>query len=77
MATNFFNEIQAERFRQDQQWGGPEHDDAHDKFDWFNYIVHQMNSTDGNFENNINRFVKIAALAVAAAESIERQNEVN
>src|SRR6185437_1041008 len=33
------DEVMAERARQDQQWGGPEHDDEHTGLDWLSYIL--------------------------------------
>lgn len=63
--------IRAERARQDEQWGGPEHDDEHTPWDWARLIECQ---TDwGREKDPWCRFVKIAALAVAAIESIERK----
>ncbi len=65
------DEIKAERQRQDQQWGGPQHDDLHSSADWATYIVHQLGriSAVGLYEP----MIKIAALAVAAVESHDRR----
>jgi hypothetical protein len=68
-----FEAIKRERVEQDRQWGGPEHDDEHDEQDWSDFIVHQACAIDFGRE----RLVKIAALAVAAIESIDRKSEVN
>lgn len=71
-------DIEDERRRQDAQWGGPEHDDEHSMYDWRNYIIKQMIA----FENDIHgptrrsRLIKIAALAVAALECIDRADEL-
>lgn len=72
-----FAEIQAERVRQDEQWGGPEHDDTHGPADWCDYIERQLSEADGviGLQNPAawrERMVKIAALAVAAIESHDR-----
>jgi len=81
---NIFHEIEKERDRQDQQWGGPEHDDGHIFTDWFQYITDQMHKGFHDYikkmvllsdtsENVMReRFIKIAALAVAGIESIDR-----
>lgn len=76
--------IQAERARQDAQWGGPAHDDAHSLFDWIDFIVAQAEKfgrqTVARGEaywttpDARQRLVKIAALAVAALESLERKD---
>lgn len=67
-------EIAAERSAQDAQWGGPAHDDMHGLTDWFRFR--------GKFERRIlgagvpltirNALVKIAALAAAQIESLDR-----
>jgi hypothetical protein len=65
-------DVARERDYQDRQWAGAEHDDAHTDNDWWQYIcyqyVHRMRSSPRE------RFIKIAALAVAAVESIDRKN---
>lgn len=84
-----FDEVGDERKRQDEQWGGPEHDDAHALRDWLTFIEKQvgaarMRQEDQNSRPDIaggylhvpelrRRLVKIAALAVAGIESIDRQ----
>lgn len=75
----------AERDRQDAQWGGPDHDDTHTGSDWLIYIEHQRAtayqetlSDDGDSivdpEGYRQRMVKIAALAFAAIESLDRSH---
>ena len=73
-------EIEAERKRQDAQWGGPAHDDGHDRFDWCRFIERFLSLADrpGNaaaseiFEAQM---VKIAALAIAAVQSSRRKRD--
>lgn len=81
-----------ERHSQDVQWGGQAHDDKHVLFDWVSYIEHQIvyianpviDEDTGEPVFDIedqrrlayHRFVKIAALAIAACEQIERQNKI-
>lgn len=83
-------EICAERAEQDAQWGGPTHDDSHRVRDWFTFIERQIDlarsaQVDQNGRREAtggylhvpevrSRLVKIAALAVAGVESIDRTN---
>jgi len=77
---NVFNEIKVERVRQDAQWGGPDHDDKHDGYDWVRYINRQtsraldalLHPRTAEADEYRQRLVKIAALAVAAIESHDR-----
>lgn len=62
-----------ERIAQDKQWGGPAHDDMHDTYDWMNYIANQAEKLARDESTARERFIKIAALAVAAVESIDRK----
>lgn len=81
--------IDDERDRQDKQWGGPEHDDAHKPVEWCEFIAHQ-NATGGCESLGLfedchdatdeekaaafrSRMVKVAALALAAIESHDRK----
>ncbi len=66
-----FNAIKEERLRQDKMWGGAEHDDTHDEQDWIGYIDYQLSKAndEGKYRE---RFTNIAALAVAALESMDR-----
>ena len=64
-------DVLAERARQDAQWGGPSHDDQHDPVDWSHFIEEQ--AYWGREQDPRRRFIKIAALAVAAIESIDRK----
>jgi hypothetical protein len=77
-----FHEIQAERIYQDEKWGGPKHDDQHGPNDWITFIScwagkafncckeHPINLR--MFRSNM---VKVAALAVAAIEWVDRKEE--
>ena len=72
-------EVARERHRQDQKWGGPTHDDQHDPSDWLEYIHNKKEKahgaeTDAEYRK---RMIQIAALAVAAVESLDRQMEAN
>lgn len=65
-----YEAIVIERIRQNQQWGGAAHDDQHVPDEFLNFILKQVHKRDGDVRE---RLVKIAALSVAALESIERQ----
>jgi hypothetical protein len=80
MSEKAYLDIKAERERQDALWGGPSHDDNHDALDWLEFIDYQVTRTHDavNFPYEVDwtareRLVKIAALAVAAIESIDRR----
>lgn len=84
--SKIYSEIREERIRQDAQWGGAVHDDDHtatsDGACWRDFVSRQMAlaerehaQADGataalNVQRS--RYIKIAALAVAAVESIDR-----
>lgn len=75
-------EVLRERMRQDAKWGGPAHDDRHDAHDFREFIRHQLDALPYEIEKAmdheeydsvvIGRFVKVAALAVAAVECLDR-----
>lgn len=76
------NEIQEERNRQDEKWGGAGHDDEHDHQDWLDFIAERrtelmrcITQEDDRAFNRLYRryMVEIAALAVAAVESHDRK----
>jgi hypothetical protein len=71
LAVGVFQEIAAERKRQDLKWGGPEHDDTHAAHDWKMFILQQC---EGHIPFNA-AMVRVAALAVAAIESQNRLSQ--
>lgn len=66
-------DITKERVKQDEQWGGPDQDDLRKEPEWFQYINKQVNQYYDFSGNARERLVKIAALAVAAIEAIDRK----
>lgn len=79
LGDGLFSEIQAERARQDDKWGGPDHDDQHTTAEFVQLIedyagwartMAGMNSHDKARK----RLIQVAALAVAAVESIDRNH---
>jgi len=76
--TNILEEITTERARQDGKWGGAQHDDQHSTTEFVGFIqdyagwarrMDQMGSPD----KARRRLIQVAALAVAAVESIDRK----
>lgn len=72
--TDVAAEIAMERALQDHQWGGPEHDDQHTPHDWAQYIHNQLSMMFHREGEERDRFIKVAALATAAVQSIDRKN---
>ena len=76
--TNVYDDIKAERERQDKLWGGAAHDDDHTDTDWASFIgkrsdeLLMRSQTDSRTRE---LFLHIAALAVAAIESMDRTKE--
>jgi hypothetical protein len=74
------SDILAERSRQDTKWGGPDHDDTHVPFDWLGRVDRQLRRAfDEGCEIEADaqavvraRLVKIAAVALAGIQSIDR-----
>ena len=74
-ASKALQDVATERQRQDAKWGGPEHDDTHPISNWQRFISQRAENLvyRGNPERMYELFIEIAALAVAAAESIDRK----
>lgn len=72
---SIYDEIADERAKQDAQWGGPEHDDQHSTSDWREYRTKFERHASRMYTDEHNRaaLVKIAALAVAQIESMDRR----
>lgn len=67
-----------ERISQDEEWGGPEHDDQHVPEEWLSFIMKQADkapyaSRDSDLAD---AYVKIGALALAALESMVRKGQI-
>ena len=75
---SLFQEIAAERARQDEKWGGPDHDDSHGWHEWIDYIIehagkaYSPDDDEDSYANARRRYIEVAALAVAAVESMDR-----
>ena len=61
-------EVVTERARQDAKWGGPAHDDQHTPAEFAGFIRDRL-----GYSPTRKDFVQIAALAVAAVESMDRR----
>ena len=64
-----------ERHRQDEKWGGPAHDDGHATTHFLNFIQDRVKEAHGQGTTPAARknLIEIAALAIAAAESMDRK----
>lgn len=74
-------QVIAERFGQDRKWGGADHDDEHRRRDWLQYIrEHADRATKALKGKDLDEYrkqlVEIAALAVAAVESHDRNARI-
>lgn len=70
-----YDHVLAERNRQDRKWGGPEHDDKHSDRDWITFITKHLGmAVTWPFDEDQFRtqMVRVAALAVAAVEAVDR-----
>jgi hypothetical protein len=79
LSTQVMQDIAVERDTQDRQWGGASHDDTHVMADWHQYINYQSDKLlfeaifpEPDLMECRDRLVKIAALAIAAIDSIDR-----
>ncbi len=75
-----YDEITKERVYQDRKWGGPEHDDLQTFNNWVAYIMQYATGWAWKIQPPTLRefrrsMVKVAALAVAAIEAVDRQLE--
>jgi hypothetical protein len=69
-----YDEIKAERRRQDEKWGGKSHDLQHDDRDWIAYIIrHLGKAVMWPFDPKVFRkqMIRVAALAVASVEACD------
>ena len=64
-----------ERAAQDEEWGGPGHDNEHSRFDWVKYIrEHAGRSVRGLAKDDFRKqMIRVAALAVAAVQAYDRK----
>lgn len=77
-ASKALQDVATERQRQDAKWGGPEHDDGHSTADWHCFISQRLRklpamSACENTAEVSKLWIQIAALAVAARESMDRK----
>ena len=77
---NALDEVAAERVRQDAKWGGPAHDDGHSIFEFIDFIRDYVGwarsmAAMGSTDKARRRLIQVAALAIAAVESMDRKGE--
>ena len=73
-------EVSEERQRQDEKWGGPLHDDEHNTAEFVQWIEDyagwaRMMASMKSMDKARRRLIQVAALAVAAVESLDRKEE--
>ena len=74
------HDLITERNRQDRKWGGPDHDDTHSVAEFVQIITdyagwaRQM-ASKGSDAKARRRLIQVAALAVAAVETIDRAKD--
>lgn len=73
-----YREVDGERDRQDAQWGGAEHDDEHQGSDFVRFVREHTDRArtainTGALDEFRKQLVEVAALAVAAVESLDRK----
>lgn len=74
-------DVATERHWQDAKWGGPTHDDGHNQMDWYGFVHRRLETLLlAVFRRNNSAlrktWIEIAALAVAAVESIDRKGSI-
>lgn len=79
-AGDAYDAVLLERKRQVEKWGGPLNDDALTILDWHELIADYNSwarrmATMGSYLKARQRYVQIAALAIAAVESLDRKIE--
>lgn len=76
LTIGVLGEVAEERDRQDAEWGGPAHDDTNSSSDWAAYRkkFEVRARSAANRTNMRESLVKIAALAVAEIEAIDRMH---
>ena len=73
--TKVFKDVLRRRMEQDKKHGGPSHDDNHTRGDWSSFIHKYALRLEGALMNRANyrdTLIDIAALAIDAAESFDR-----
>lgn len=77
LQTSVYDDIRIERAKQDLQWGGAEHDDEHTPTEWRSFREKQEDRANAVFSVPFDlrraALVKLAALAVAQIEAMDRR----
>lgn len=73
MTDGVLAEIQRERERQDAKWGGPDHDDQHTMYEWFDILNERMATIYDGRNDQRRALVEMAAISVAVIECIDRR----
>jgi hypothetical protein len=73
VVVTIWEEIQLERQRQAEKWGGAQHDDHHTANDWIAFIAFHAGRASYKADFRA-QMIKVAALAVAAIEALDRRS---
>lgn len=68
------HEVWTERERQDIKWGGSDHDDEHSMDEWRQLIQGRIKRVPLTRYDDRRLLIEVAALAVAAIQTLERQS---
>lgn len=73
-----YQQIADERARQNERYGGAKHDDEHSGLDWIVHVTRHLGKAadeamHARTDGLRHRLVQVAALCVAAIESIDRR----
>ena len=76
--TLILTEVLKERARQDEKWGGPDHDDHHSIDDWVRFICNHASNSEYYAEypdqgSSREELIETTALCLASLESIDRK----
>ena len=79
---NILSDVAIERKRQDAKWGGATNDDQWNALDWHEMIADynawaRRMACMGSLDKARNRYLQIAALAVAAVEALDRKEQAH
>lgn len=72
--TFIYAAIETERRAQDEEYGGPEHDDEHTRQEWAGFIQAHLAKGLESPDKYRNQMIRVAALAIAAIEVHDRQS---
>ncbi len=75
LRARIYGQVEEERERQDQKYGGPSHDDEHDPHEWCHFLRLHVEKAHRAVSGDVyrNQLIRVIALAVAAVEVYDRK----